>query len=219
MHYRRRERFSDLSWQGQMFLIVVFAILLAITITQCGHPSRPAAVSGTPIPVSSITPSVSPTLPHSRHHLLLDHDPGHVTGTQLQNCHTRDHGQLPDPRCTPGGIDPSITAEELCSPSYRTGTYRPPESDTEHYKWYVAEPAYGQQGVDGEYDHYVSLELGGNNNVANLWVEAGPIPNPKDAVENALHDWVCQDPTQARLRAAQEAIATNWVTAERRLGI
>jgi hypothetical protein len=75
----------------------------------------------------------------------------------------------------------------------------------------VVEPAYGQRGVRGELDHLIPLELGGSNDLSNLWVEAGPIPNPKDSVENRLHDEVCSG--QMSLRAAQEAIAGNWMTA------
>jgi hypothetical protein len=48
-------------------------------------------------------------------------------------------------------------------------------------------------------------------------VQAGPIPNPKDAVEDALHDAVCGG--QIRLRAAQREIATNWIKAAATLGI
>jgi hypothetical protein len=32
----------------------------------------------------------------------------------------------------------------------------------------------------------VPLELGGANEAANLWPEAGPVPNPKDSVERTL---------------------------------
>jgi hypothetical protein len=52
--------------------------------------------------------------------------------------------------------------------------------------------------------------------------DPGSIPNPKDAVENALHHWVCAatgDVAQQRLTAAQQAIAANWMTAEQQLGI
>jgi hypothetical protein len=48
-------------------------------------------------------------------------------------------------------------------------------------------------------------------------VQAGPIPNPKDAVEDALHDAVCGG--QIRLRAARREIATNWIKAAATLGI
>src|SRR4029077_17049781 len=154
--------------------------------------------------------------------LVRVHDPGQVTGTLTGPCHARDHGQLPDPRCTPGAYDPAITAAVLCSSSYRTSTYRAPESQTEHFKHDVAEPAYDQHDVSGELDHLISLELGGANDAANLWVEAGSIPNPKDKIEDALHGWVYSATgtgAQRRLRQAQHAIAHNWLTAEAKLGV
>jgi len=140
------------------------------------------------------------------------HDPGQVTGTLQGPCHTRDNGRLPDPRCTPGAYDPQVTAAVLCAPGYTTRSYRPPASQTDAAKRDIVEPAYGMAGVAGELDHLVPLELGGANDLSNLWVEAGSIPNPKDEVENRLHDMVCAG--QVTLRAAQVAIATDWETAE-----
>ena len=140
------------------------------------------------------------------------HDPGQVTGTLRGPCRTRDNSQLPDPRCTPGAYDPQITAAVLCSPGYTTRSYRPPASQTSEAKRDIVEPAYGMTGVAGELDHLVPLELGGANDLSNLWVEAGSIPNSKDEVENRLHDMVCAG--QVTLRAAQAAIATDWETAE-----
>lgn len=151
------------------------------------------------------------------------HDPLQVTGTLHGPCHTRDHGNLPDPKCTPGAYDPAMTAAVLCSSSYSTRSYRAPESQTERAKFDVVEPAYGQHHVSGELDHLVSLELGGANDLSNLWVEAGSIPNPKDPIENALHKWVCEGSSasirQQRLTAAQKAIASDWETAETKLGM
>jgi hypothetical protein len=162
------------------------------------------------------SPSATAPAPHQAH------DPGQVTGTLTGPCHTRDSGQLPDPSCTPGAYDPAITTAILCSPSYRTSTYRPPSSQTTAFKYSVSEPAYGEQHVSGELDHLVPLELGGSNDASNLWVETGSIPNPKDAIENALHGWVCAGGAgvaQGRLPRAQVAIASDWLTAGQVLGI
>jgi hypothetical protein len=63
----------------------------------------------------------------------------------------------------------------------------------------------------------VSLELGGSNDATNLWPEVPPSPNPKDQVEDTLHDAVCAG--QVSLAAAQNAIASDWMTAEARLGL
>jgi hypothetical protein len=72
--------------------------------------------------------------------------------------------------------------------------------------------AYGYSGrspSDFEYDHLVSLELGGAvNDPRNLWPESGPSPNPKDSVENTLHRLVCDG--RMRLAQAQRIIAGGW---------
>ncbi len=73
--------------------------------------------------------------------------------------------------------------------------------------------AYGDTGPihEYEYDHLVSLELGGaTNDPRNLWPEPGASPNPKDAVEDTLHSKVCDG--AMTLREAQHIIATQWVS-------
>ena len=63
---------------------------------------------------------------------------------------------------------------------------------------------------DYEYDHLVSLELGGAaNDPRNLWPEPGNSPNPKDSIENSLHRLVCSG--QMPLAQAQKIIATRWI--------
>lgn len=133
---------------------------------------------------------------------------------QPSQCHIRETaaGPLPDPVCTPGAIDPAVNQSNIrttiCTPGY-TATVRPSSSATD--KWErVADTAYGVSGA-GEYDHLISLELGGANATSNLWPEPGSIPNPKDAVENRLHKEVCSG--QITLAAAQRAIAADWTTA------
>ena len=150
------------------------------------------------------------------------HDPRHVTySIHITSCHTRDRRQLPDRSCTPGSIDPKVTQRDIRSTICRAGwtaRVRPPESQTERAKYRVAYPAYHvRHGTKSELDHLVPLELGGSNDITNLWPEIGRIPNPKDAVENALNRAVCEG--RVKLAAAQKAIATDWLTAEKRLGL
>ena len=69
-----------------------------------------------------------------------------------------------------------------------------------------------------EVDHLISLELGGSNEIANLWPEAAsPTPgfHQKDQVENYLHDQVCSGAIS--LREAQNEIATNWLAVYNRM--
>jgi hypothetical protein len=139
------------------------------------------------------------------------------------SCRARGRGlyELPDPRCTPGAINPAVTqadlARTICHPGYSEHV-RPPESVTEAEKR-ASLAAYGDRRPlhDYEYDHLVSLELGGApNDPRNLWPEPGASPNPKDALENRLHARVCGGATS--LNAAQRAIARDWVSARRRYG-
>jgi hypothetical protein len=157
----------------------------------------------------------------SAHGLKKVHDPGRVTGTIHGHCAYRDRGQLPDRRCTPGSVDPDVTQADIGSTICKRGwtkTVRPPESQTQRFKYGVAYPAYGTPGSERtELDHLVPLELGGSNDATNLWPEYPPTPNPKDSVENALNAAVCDG--RVSLTAAQNAIASDWLTAERKLGL
>lgn len=151
--------------------------------------------------------------------LLAVHDPGKVTGTAPTICHALS-GPRPDPTCTPGAIDPAVTqadiATTICKSGY-TATVRPPSSQTNKLKAKMYK-AYGiPAGTASELDHDVPLDLGGANDVANLWPEVGKQPNPKDKVENDLHRAVCSG--KVKLAAAQQAIASDWMTAEASLGL
>jgi hypothetical protein len=134
---------------------------------------------------------------------------------------------LPDPHCTPGAVDPQVTQDDIgstiCSSGF-TSTIRPPESVTEPEKEASA-AAYGYTGSFHvtEYDHLIPLELGGDpNDPANLWVEPPDNPNAtsfantKDQLESRLNDLACSG--QLSLAAAQQAIASNWVTAYQTYG-
>jgi hypothetical protein len=128
---------------------------------------------------------------------------------------------LPDPRCTPGSLNPQVTQATIADTICKTGwtkTVRPPVSVTNKLKHQLAE-SYGLgPDVKGELDHLISLELGGAlADPANLWLEPGPIPNKKDPVENKLHGAVCAG--LVPLAAAQKAIATDWTTAFDAVGL
>lgn len=152
------------------------------------------------------------------------------------SCHYRtaaDGYQLPDPGCTPGAVDDSVTQATIqstvCSSGY-TDSVRPPESLTEPAK-YASMATYRSPGSasDYEFDHLVPLELGGSSDTHNLWPELDVGPpsqfdssdsygkNAKDGVEDRLNAAVCRG--QVTLAAAQQAIAVDWTTAEAILGI
>jgi hypothetical protein len=137
------------------------------------------------------------------------------------SCHASGSGRLvrPDPRCTPGALDPAITAASagrtICTRGW-TRTVRPPVRVSEPEKL-ASMAAYGDHGSPRayEYDHLVPLELGGAaNDPRNLWPEPGASPNAKDALERRLHSLVCGG--RLPLAAAQATIATDWVAAWQR---
>ena len=117
----------------------------------------------------------------------------------------------PDRRCSPGAYYSKLTKAVICSANFRTGSIRNvPQSEK-----YEVEGEYGMAqklyGRTLEIDHIVSLELGGSNDIANLYPErASPAPGyrVKDRLENKLHSMVCSG--QKSLRSAQREIATNW---------
>ena len=102
---------------------------------------------------------------------------------------------------------------------------RPRESITEPEKL-ASMAAYGlarSAASSYEYDHDVSLELGGAvNDPRNLWPEpdyphpSGFYLNPKDHLENGLRRLVCD--RSMSLSRAQALIASDWVAAYHRYG-
>ncbi len=120
-------------------------------------------------------------------------------------------GPNPDRRCSPGAIYSKLTKAVICSPGFRTSAIRNvPESVK-----FAVEREYGiksgHYGSALEIDHIVSLELGGSNDIANLFPEklnARPGYRVKDRLENRLHGMVCAG--SIGLRTAQRAIAANW---------
>ncbi|MFI7337228.1 hypothetical protein ACIBUY_04725 [Streptomyces sp. NPDC050085] len=150
------------------------------------------------------------------------------------SCHyryTKAKEPLPDLKCTPGAISPAVTQANLARTICRKGGYtkgiRPPVSVTGQEKRLNA-VSYGYTGSlrDAEFDHDISLQLGGDpNDARNLWVEpmdpghkpGGGVNNEKDPVETKLHTAVCSH--KVTLAAAQHAIASDWTTALHTLGL
>lgn len=140
------------------------------------------------------------------------------------SCHYRNAangGVLPDPVCTPGALNPQVSAETLygtvCKKGY-SASIRPPHEITDIEKRASAD-AYGFTGTldEAEYDHLIPLALGGDpNDPRNLWAEPHASPNPKDDIEFRLIQLVCR--REVSLTDAQAAIAADWTTALEKVG-
>jgi hypothetical protein len=128
---------------------------------------------------------------------------------------------LPDPACTPGAISSRVTQaninQTICASGY-TSSVRPSTSVTNPLKVRTAQ-IYGlsYNPKVQEYDHLIPLELGGANDVRNLWVEPADstrqttTTNKKDSIENKLKSDVCAG--RITLVDAQTRIAMDWTTA------
>ena len=181
-------------------VLILVATLLA-ALSGCDVTISTNGPAGTATPSGSAAPPASGT--------------AHF-GKQTKTAGCVAHGGLPDAACTPGAIFPNATVQQICTPGYSSSVRNVPTSEKDQ--------AYAEYGIThhspGQYevDHLVSLELGGSNDIANLWPEAAsPTPgfHQKDQVENYLHDQVCSGAMP--LKEAQNEIATNWLAVYNRL--
>lgn len=141
------------------------------------------------------------------------------------SCHVRfiNGFPAPDPDCTPGAINPTITVEVLRNHSFRTRCLRNMATTEQEkgqvYSWYgIRHPRknYGDTQTC-ELDHVIPLELGGSDQLENIYPQCGPENVPleqrafkrKDTVENYLA-WAVKT-GQMDLSAAQRGIASNWL--------
>jgi hypothetical protein len=184
-------------------------IAVAVLLTGCSLPTTPG--SGAP-PGSGTSPggpptSSSPTIPSA-------------TG-RPGGCHAR--GVLPDPVCTPGATDPSVTQDTLLTTICATGwtrSRRPPWSWSGPVKR-ERMTVYGLADAPAsgfELDHLVPLGLGGAaTDLRNLWPEPGASPNRKDDAEVAAVHAVCT--RRITLAEAQHLMAADWTVLATRLAV
>jgi hypothetical protein len=172
--------------------------------------------SGCDVTIKGNGPVSLPTLPGvSTSTGSSSSGPAHL-GVQKKTSGCKAHGGLPDSACTPGAIFSNATPQVICVSGYTRTVRNVPFSEKDQ--------VYAEYGifnhVPGQYevDHLVPLELGGSNDIANLWPEAAsPTPgfHEKDQVENYLHDQVCSGAMS--LKDAQKEIATNWLAVYNRM--
>jgi len=170
--------------------IPILTLLLAacfLVFSSCEINISTNGVNNPPVGVSSSS-NTSP--PRSTSHL----------GAQTKTSGCLAHGGLPDSACTPGAIFTNATTQQICAYGYSSSVRNVPYSKKDQ--------AYAEYGIQyhspGQYDvdHLIPLELGGSNDIANLWPEAAS-PKPgfheKDQVENYLHDQVCSGPCHHKM--------------------
>ncbi len=110
---------------------------------------------------------------------------------------------------TPGDVL-TTDASVVCASGYSKSVRNVPSKEKREVYAEYNTPYPQPQGAN-EVDHFISLELGGSNDIKNLWLEpASPTPgfHEKDKVENYLHQQVCSG--AMTLVEAQREIATDW---------
>ena len=124
---------------------------------------------------------------------------------------------LPDPLLTPGAVL-TTDAAIVCTPGYSRRARRVTTATRR-----AVFVRYGLSYVPRRYelDHLIPLELGGSNDIANLWPEAYALSKNdramgarvKDRLEDELHRRVCA--SGMPLRTAQALIRRWWTNAYR----
>jgi len=111
---------------------------------------------------------------------------------------------LPDDSFTPGATR-TTDAKEVCSETTKQFRKTTAAMKRQVYAEYSAKKI---KDHCCEVDHLIPLELGGADEVVNLWPQPYPQAHWKDAVETWLHREVCAG--RRDLVESQHAIAMNW---------
>ena len=122
---------------------------------------------------------------------------------------------LPDKSLTPGQFDPRLTVDDICQFGF-SKRIRPSREASEYLKRQVFKRYHIDWSRHGEFelDHLVPLDLGGSNELTNLWPEPWTgrwNAHIKDALEVKLAKLVCAG--KVPLAQAQREIALDWVSA------
>jgi hypothetical protein len=132
-----------------------------------------------------------------------------------QSTHAGPDSLYPDFSLTPGATFDGVTADQICVPGYSRSVRNVPSA--ERARVYAEYGLQDRPGAD-EVDHFIPLELGGSNDIANLWPEpyTAPGAHEKDRVENYLHVMVCSGAIS--LPEAQHMIVNDWYAVYLSLG-
>ncbi len=115
----------------------------------------------------------------------------------------------PNPTLTPGDVL-SVDTSKICVSGY-TSTVRDVPLSLKKQVYAEYGVSYPQATGAYEVDHFIPLEIGGSNDIKNLWLEpASPIPgfHQKDQYENYSHSQVCSG--VITIQEAQRRMTTDW---------
>jgi hypothetical protein len=189
--------------------LLLLAVLAVCAIRPASTPAAATKVTCDTCPVASVQPKASQPF---------------GTADTSHGCATRTSHSLPvpDPKCTPGAVNPTVTPQVLQNTAFRTECIRDcSTTETDKSATYglygIPHPAKNEGKTQTcELDHLVPLELGGADTLDNIWPQCGPSSvalaqryfKQKDMVENFLADQVKSG--QMELKKTQAAIASDW---------
>lgn len=128
------------------------------------------------------------------------------------------HLPLPDRKLTPGVARPDLTLKQICATKWgKDARAVSAAMKRQVFAAYGYPMGNRDPRCPCEVDHLVSRELGGADDVKNLWPQSYSGPwnaRLKDRVENRLHVEMCAG--RLSLRAAQDAIRADWTAAYRK---
>ena len=124
------------------------------------------------------------------------------------------HPTLPNPSLTPGKTDPAVTQatiqKTICKKNYTKSVRNVTEAEKKEIMKRYNLPETELHNV--EIDHFISLDIGGSNDIENLWpqyYEPEPGARQKDVVETYFHRQICKG--KVELFSAQIQMK-NWVS-------
>jgi hypothetical protein len=122
----------------------------------------------------------------------------------------------PDATLTPGATDAAVTQDNVQQTICVSGYAKTVRHVSSRTKGKVFAEYHVSKSKRSKYviDHLIALELGGSNDIKNLWPElkkGDQGSRTKDRTEDSLHSYVCNGTTS--LAAAQLAIVADWTTA------
>ena len=129
-------------------------------------------------------------------------------GIQTKTSHCI-NSALPDSACSPGAVL-TTDIKRICVVGY-TKTVRNVSTATKKKVFQEYDLPWSTHS-NYEIDHIISLELGGSNDISNLYPESYLISNGarvKDKLENYLHKQVCNE--TITITEAQKEISSNWI--------
>ena len=115
----------------------------------------------------------------------------------------------PNPTLTPGAVL-TTDASTICTPGYASSV-RNVSTATKKQVYAEYSVSYPQPTGAYEVDHFIPLEIGGSNDITNLWLEpASPTPgfHQKDQFENFEHQQVCKGTIS--VAEAQSRMTSDW---------